>query len=557
MHCPLGYMYIKATIAISYLAVTTSKYMCTQCAFYRENYMMADSDGGYDYQFVEGPPQDFLTCKICLSASRDPYLSVCCGHVFCKSCVDNVKQNPDTDVVKACPVCRNKEFTTFVNKQVDRLVKSLQIFCTNKEKGCKWQGELNSIDNHLCSTNGCWFEDVRCTNGCGEILQRCQLNTHLHFNCPNRTTICIYCHAKIQHKFILDGKHMKECPKFPLPCPNKCNKFQNILRENLQKHLDHECKLQKVECSNKCGVVIPRHYLASHLKSQCSLRIVKCQYCQYQDVHKVIESIHKSSCPMLPICCINKCGAVILQKHLNQHLKACPLEKVCCTYHDLGCGDVIIRSNQKKHNEELVEKHLQLVLSELNSTKQELTTTNETLSNVIDILDILADELNSTKEELTKRQTNIEKYFDKSNRIFVGVNVKTCPLYININEFTQYKNGEMLYSDSFYLYRGCKVRLWINFTYNQGPFLQLCLIKGPHNKETLKGELEVLLLSVNRNESLSIMSDKKCAITTGKKIISEIQLPVNAQVTEFLRGNGAIMWISFKPRSASSELFIG
>lgn len=115
-----------------------------------------------------------------------------------------------------------------------------------------------------------------------------------------------------------------------------------------------------------------------------------------------------------------------------------------------------------------------------------MTTNNETLSNVIDILDILADvqyELNSTKEELTKRQTNIEKYFDKSNRNFVGVNVKTCPLYININEFTQYKNGEMLYSDSFYLYRECKVRLWINFTYNQGPFLQLCLIKGPPDRD--------------------------------------------------------------------------
>ena len=130
-------------------------------------------------------------------------------------------------------------------------------------------------------------------------------------------------------------------------------------------------------------------------------------------------------------------------------------------------------------------------------------------------------------------------------------------MFISINEFTEYKNGEMLYSDSFYLYKECKVRLWINFTYNQGPFLQLCLIKGPPDKETLKGELEVLLLSVNRNENLNILSDKKCVVTTGKKIISEIQLPVNAQVTEFLRGNGAIMWISFKPRSASSELFIG
>ena len=125
-------------------------------------------------------------------------------------------------------------------------------------------------------------------------------------------------------------------------------------------------------------------------------------------------------------------------------------------------------------------------------------------------------ELNSTKEELTKRQTDIEKYFDKSNRKFVGVNVKTCPLFISINEFTEYKNGEMLYSDSFYLYKECKVCLWINFTYNQDPFLQLCLIKGPPDKQTLKGELEVLLLSVNRNENLNILSDKKCVVTTGK-----------------------------------------
>ena len=51
--------------------------------------MMATSGGGgYDYQFVHGTPQEFLICKICLAASRDPHLSVCCGHIFCKSCID-------------------------------------------------------------------------------------------------------------------------------------------------------------------------------------------------------------------------------------------------------------------------------------------------------------------------------------------------------------------------------------------------------------------------------------------------------------------------------------
>ena len=45
--------------------------------------------GGYEYNFISGPPVDRLVCKICHLPSREPYLSVCCGHLFCKSCLDN------------------------------------------------------------------------------------------------------------------------------------------------------------------------------------------------------------------------------------------------------------------------------------------------------------------------------------------------------------------------------------------------------------------------------------------------------------------------------------
>ena len=93
---------------------------------------------------------------------------------------------------------------------------------------------------------------------------------------------------------------------------------------------------------------------------------------------------------------------------------------------------------------------------------------------------------------------------------------------------------------------------------NQGPFLQLCLIKGPSNKDTLKGKLEVLLVNCNADyEHFTLISDKNCVVTTSKKIISEAQLPVNAQVNKFLRDSGVSMWVSFKPRSENSELFIG
>jgi len=44
--------------------------------------------GGYGYDFVDSIP-DRLVYKACHLPSRDPYLTTCCGHVFCKSCQDN------------------------------------------------------------------------------------------------------------------------------------------------------------------------------------------------------------------------------------------------------------------------------------------------------------------------------------------------------------------------------------------------------------------------------------------------------------------------------------
>ena len=44
--------------------------------------------------------------------------------------------------------------------------------CTNKERGCEWQGELNDINNHLGNNDGCRFEDVKCSDECGKMLQR-------------------------------------------------------------------------------------------------------------------------------------------------------------------------------------------------------------------------------------------------------------------------------------------------------------------------------------------------------------------------------------------------
>ena len=74
--------------------------------------------GGYDHNFISSPP-DRLVCSICQYPSQDPHLSVCCGQVFCKSCLDGVKRAIAFNA-NACPVCREKDFVTFPNKQTSR-----------------------------------------------------------------------------------------------------------------------------------------------------------------------------------------------------------------------------------------------------------------------------------------------------------------------------------------------------------------------------------------------------------------------------------------------------
>ena len=206
--------------------------------------------GGFDYSFVDAPP-DELVCKICHHPSREPHLSVCCGHTFCKTCLDDAKRfkrtvSVDEEAKNACPVCREKNFTAFPNKQNERAVKSLHVLCTNKNKGCHWQGELNSIVDHLVNNNGCPFEEVSCSNECGLSLQRQHLRKHLDAECPRNKVTCQYCNTIGEHQFI-NGQHQKEeCPQFPLSCPNKC-KVGRILRENMEAHRA-ECPLEMIQC---------------------------------------------------------------------------------------------------------------------------------------------------------------------------------------------------------------------------------------------------------------------------------------------------------------------
>ena len=195
--------------------------------------------GGYNNNFVETPHDRFL-CKICLHPCRDPLLTGCCGHNFCKSCLNNAMISAVT-----CPICQDGEFTTLQNKQADREIRSLHVMCNNKERGCEWQGELNDINNHLTNSDGCQFENVICFNECGKILERQYLMVHNEAGCPRRKVDCLHCHITGEYQFI-EGKHKEQCARLPLPCPNKCE-VGSVPREDMEGHRK-ECPLEMVKC---------------------------------------------------------------------------------------------------------------------------------------------------------------------------------------------------------------------------------------------------------------------------------------------------------------------
>ena len=239
--------------------------------------------GGYSFQFVKSPP-DIVMCVICRLPSKDPYLSECCGHIFCRTCL--YKYNTTTHTARDCPVCKTSNFNTFSNKQIDREVRNLHVYCSNKKKGCAWQGELNNIMSHLKeSSNGCQYEEVTCSLNCKRVMQRRHLIDHMKDRCPCRRVACQYCHSTGEHHFI-EGKHKDKCPKFPLNCPNKCE-IGSVPREDMETHRK-ECPLEIIQCeyhSVGCEVRMARKKRNHHEQEKMEehLRMTKLKLTKTED----------------------------------------------------------------------------------------------------------------------------------------------------------------------------------------------------------------------------------------------------------------------------------
>ena len=122
------------------------------------------------------------------------------------------------------------------------------------------------MESHLSANCPCVL--LECTNSCGEVVPRRELESHLDESCCRRSVKCTHCKLEGPFDFITD-EHHKTCPKVPLNCPNRCSAGK-LLREELVAHI-HECPLQIIECGFRsfgCEEAVFRKDIDAHMSSQ-------------------------------------------------------------------------------------------------------------------------------------------------------------------------------------------------------------------------------------------------------------------------------------------------
>ena len=223
---------------------------------------------GYACEFVTPPPSVLqVECPICLQVLREPHLITYCGHKFCKACIGRVVY-----ASKPCPICNVADYLVVPDKSLHRTLNGLEVYCSRKNDGCEWVGELRSLDDHLNirpeseekRRDGCKFVVLKCTF-CQQCSLRKTLKEHEEDTCKKRPYSCDYCNDYMATFEEVVVAHYDQCKCYPMPCPNKCDSPYAIERQNLDKHIADDCPLTVISCEAGCDVQVKREDMPAHL----------------------------------------------------------------------------------------------------------------------------------------------------------------------------------------------------------------------------------------------------------------------------------------------------
>ena len=274
---------------------------------------------GHDCIFKEQLPKHLqVECSICLCVLDDPHIIDCkCGAIFCQPCIQ-----PTLKDRRPCPLCNCTFSLSIPNPSVQRAINSLQVYCSFKEAGCEWVGELGTIDEHLnddvksdtCKNSGCPFLQLKCCY-CNDNFQRQHVIEHETNDCLKRPYRCDTCNEFESTFEDVTTKHIKVCPCGLIPCQNSCR--ISLQRKSMEDHLASTCPLEIISCSFSfagCEEKLLRKDMPGHISDSLAVHMLMQAISHQKQLEKLQAQIHKMEDQMIE-----------LKSYMNTHLRIIPV----------------------------------------------------------------------------------------------------------------------------------------------------------------------------------------------------------------------------------------
>ena len=171
-------------------------------------------------------------------------------------------------------------------------------YCSHKEEGCEWAGQLANLAQHLNVNplheaerlSGCQLTSLDCKH-CGECFQRRELVYHETSVCSQRPYSCEYCRDFKSTFEDVTSNHLSVCPDRPVPCSNGCG--SSPLLKLLQDHLK-ECPFEVIECAFSyagCSEKLPRKDMPAHITQSLAIHTSLMATSHRQEVVKLNQRI--------------------------------------------------------------------------------------------------------------------------------------------------------------------------------------------------------------------------------------------------------------------------
>ena len=360
--------------------------------------------GGYDCVFVEPPPSVLQTeCPVCLLVLKEPCIVSCCGHKFCRECIEPIEKDK-----KPCPLCNKPDFKFMRERALERSLKDLEVWCSYRNEGCEWKGKLEKLEEHLNQDpspenqiNGCHFMAIECIHKCGECFQRRHITTHVIEQCKKRPYSCDYCRLYYSTFEDVIEVHYPQCGKYPVTCPNDCD-VGVLERQNVESHLKEHCPLVLVVCPFSyagCKTQFPRKDVSEHMKENIThltllttttQRLLKeNQELQQKAIEREDESRKNIAAVQASLQELNiKCNSVVKE---NQKLQS-------------------ENDELKKSMETFIEKYSSLVTLHTTENKK----TNTKLQELLNKQQITENRMGALNEGLQKQKLEVQQIVSQS-----------------------------------------------------------------------------------------------------------------------------------------------